>query len=571
MANEIFKELKTRIALKYLPYETWSVESFKSEKPLKGEVWFCDIPSNNTEATTAPTVLFKVGDGVNNFGALKWASALAADVYEWAKRSGVKVEGSGNAVTNAVVKTAADGKQYLTFEKGTTFATKAELDAAIEAFGGDLSAITDNDHQYSFVVTDGKLVVTAVNYVNGKAGESATVATLDFVTPSELEKVLEGYITVVQKGGENGDVFDITTEDTVVTLDMKFNNEGGNVKFSSAAAGLTANVDLTHNHDDEYKKLQNKVNNATSKTKIITSLTQNEQGVIAYTAENLTHESVTDVDTAVKAVTVDNAVEADHVAHKLSINGQEYDGSEKVDVTIDASTLGLESAMHFVGALSEAPETAKAGDVYLNTATKKEYVYADGQGWVELGDEGSHALKSVKVEGTGYLTGGGDLTKDRTIDIADAVKTKIDHGATAYSWGNHASAGYAKDEDLTKVINGTTVVAKAANADEAAHAGRATSADDSTKLGGKLPSEYATSAQGAKADSAVQSVSIGVVDPIAAPAIALTVDGTQTNIEFATESGLKVVGDNEATDTGKVNKLTFGIDTDVVFVLNCNW
>jgi hypothetical protein len=487
MANEIFKELKTRISLKYLAYETWSTESFKSEKPLKGEVWFCDIPSNNAEATTAPTVLFKVGDGVNTFGNLKWCSALAADVYEWAKRSGVKVEGSGNAVTNAVVKTAADGKQYLTFEKGTTFATKAELDAAIEAFGGDLSAITDNDHQYSFVVTDGKLVVTAVNYVNGKAGESATVATLDFVTPSELDKVLEGYITVVQKGGENGDVFDITTEDTVVTLDMKFNNDGGNVKFSSAAAGLTANVDLTHNHDDEYKKLQSKVDNATSKTKIITSLTQNEQGVIAYTAEDLTHESVIDFDTAVKAVTVDNAVEADHVAHKLSINGQEYDGSEKVDVTIDASTLGLESAMHFVGALSEAPATAKAGDVYLNTATKKEYVYADGQGWVELGDEGSHALKSVKVEGTGYLTGGGDLTKDRTIDIADAVKTKIDNGATAYGWGNHASAGYAKDADLTKVINGTTPVAKATNAD---------------KLGGKAPTEYATAAQGTKADTA---------------------------------------------------------------------
>ena len=90
---------------------------------------------------------------------------------------------------------------------------------------------------------------------------------------------------------------------------------------------------------------------------------------------------------------------------------------------ITASDLGLESAMHFVGAFTQAPATGKNGDVYLNTATKKEYVYSDG--WVELGDEGSHALKSITVTGTDGLTGGGDLSQNREISIAESgVATK---------------------------------------------------------------------------------------------------------------------------------------------------
>lgn len=72
----------------------------------------------------------------------------------------------------------------------------------------------------------------------------------------------------------------------------------------------------------------------------------------------------------------------------------------------------------------------------------KEFVWV-GTAWKELGDESSFALKTTTVSGTGYLTGGGALSSNQTIDIASSVKTKIDNGATAYGWGNHANAGYA--------------------------------------------------------------------------------------------------------------------------------
>ena len=93
MANELFKELKTRIALKVLTWSEWN-EIKDTYRPLPGEVCFCEVPTGNNEATNAPTVLFKVGSTETNedgsrktFGQLKWSSALAADVHDWAKKS----------------------------------------------------------------------------------------------------------------------------------------------------------------------------------------------------------------------------------------------------------------------------------------------------------------------------------------------------------------------------------------------------------------------------------------------------------------------------------------------------
>jgi hypothetical protein len=107
MANEIFKELKTRIALKQNTYDYWINGEGKDYIPFYGEVCFCEIPApeenvnpqinGSQHATNAPTVLFKVGTGkkdengdwiegtAKKFSELNWVSALAADVYAWAK------------------------------------------------------------------------------------------------------------------------------------------------------------------------------------------------------------------------------------------------------------------------------------------------------------------------------------------------------------------------------------------------------------------------------------------------------------------------------------------------------
>lgn len=94
MADVTVKTIETRLQLKYDTYANWTNADLGENKGanlvlLKGEIGIVEIEAKRandpTVQTTAPTVLFKVGDGEHKFSELNWASALAADVYAWAK------------------------------------------------------------------------------------------------------------------------------------------------------------------------------------------------------------------------------------------------------------------------------------------------------------------------------------------------------------------------------------------------------------------------------------------------------------------------------------------------------
>ena len=76
--------LKTRISLKYDTLANWQKSTLKLNK---GELAIAVIPTADPENKQLPPVMFKVGDGEHTFAQLgdNWASALAADVYSWAK------------------------------------------------------------------------------------------------------------------------------------------------------------------------------------------------------------------------------------------------------------------------------------------------------------------------------------------------------------------------------------------------------------------------------------------------------------------------------------------------------
>jgi hypothetical protein len=112
------------------------------------------------------------------------------------------------------------------------------------------------------------------------------------------------------------------------------------------------------------------------------------------------------------------------------------EGNSEINIT--ASDLGLGNAMHFKG--STATEltdgattnpiqvikannqtesyTALAGDVVLYS--NKEFVW-NGTAWEELGDESSHALKTITITAGEGLTGGGTLESNRTISHATST------------------------------------------------------------------------------------------------------------------------------------------------------
>lgn len=339
---ENMKEIKTRIALKQNTYQYWTQGDGANYIPLYGEVCFCAIDvGNGTQGTqtTPPTVLFKVGTAKKNadgsyvagtnkkFSELNWASALAADVYAWAKQSSLYTETSaettvvpategkaektyvGNAITKAEWDSSLNnGKGGIKFTKETQFATKAELDAALEAFGGDLDAITDNNHRYTFSIPTsgdhkGQLEVIETAYVNGVEGAKSTKY-YDFITPDELTTILGNYYTkneIDTKLAGYQPKGNYKTTQTVVTdkgltgaqvLGTLSQDTNGVISYTTRSltpADIGAQPAGSYQPAGNYKTTQTAVaDKITDGAHVLTSLTQDTNGVISYEVKKLT-------------------------------------------------------------------------------------------------------------------------------------------------------------------------------------------------------------------------------------------------------------------------------------------
>lgn len=253
------KIIKTKIALRWLDYATWSAEAFQSEKPLKGEVWFCEVPEGNSNAQTAPTMLFKVGDGANTFGTLKWASALAADVYNWAKVAGGNVftkEGAGNVISGIVYDAELNnGKGGFKYTTASVATAEGLEELQKEIYGENGSAndsridklekdIADNreawnkyeDTRYTFSNDGDKLVVKKTLYTNGVAGTEEEVGTYEFLTVDEVNGILADYYTKAELEGK------VHTEDEIKAMEIAHATAAG--KIDNALTVKVGGVDV---------------------------------------------------------------------------------------------------------------------------------------------------------------------------------------------------------------------------------------------------------------------------------------------------------------------------------------
>ncbi|HAU86431.1 MAG TPA: hypothetical protein DCW90_13330 [Lachnospiraceae bacterium] len=78
------KTFNTRIGLKYDTYANWVANN---PTPLQGEVCVTVIPADTGAVRQEPAILFKVGDGTRTYTELDFTSAKAADIYDWAKQA----------------------------------------------------------------------------------------------------------------------------------------------------------------------------------------------------------------------------------------------------------------------------------------------------------------------------------------------------------------------------------------------------------------------------------------------------------------------------------------------------
>lgn len=165
-------KLNTRIRLRYDELDNWL-----HEDPVlyKGEVAVVSVPAQQNAETglqeTPPAILFKVGDGETEFSELPWGSALAADVYAWAKAaerptyyaSDITLSANDNTTVASQLTSLQTEVNTLTGNNNNGGTSIAQLiTAAIENLDGGTNTGSAGEGKYVSAVTqeDGLVSVT---------------------------------------------------------------------------------------------------------------------------------------------------------------------------------------------------------------------------------------------------------------------------------------------------------------------------------------------------------------------------------------------------------------------------
>ena len=244
MANTTFN---TRIKLKYDTLANWTTN--KAKVLLQGEVGLCYVPAvTNGTTTTAPTVLFKVGDGTTTWENLPWGSGLAADVYDWAKGpekpsynySEIKNPPIIPVDTNTIyklVQDTTDGHKFTLQSKEknsehwipvstitipdnnnnqtiTVGSTSFGKDDAVKLVAGDGITITPDS-------TEKTITITASKVANATHADSATTATTANKVANTLTLKIGG-TTKATFDGSSAETFNVTAADLGLSSAMHF-------------------------------------------------------------------------------------------------------------------------------------------------------------------------------------------------------------------------------------------------------------------------------------------------------------------------------------------------------------
>ena len=237
------KILKTRIQLKYDEYANW----IKNDPVLKkGEMAVTIIPTGaSVEQTTPPAIMFKVGDGTKNFSALPWASALAANVYAWAKKAAPEA-----ADFSAVIAAARDG-----------LISSDSVVKTLNSLKGDVTLETTADETRLSVGKDGQKITLSLTFTDEEkaalaSGITATkVAAYDAYATGKQDKIdashkiSHEYITGLGTAAtKNADAFDEAGAAAAVlgkSTDTATENTVYGAKAAATAAQSTADAAKT--------------------------------------------------------------------------------------------------------------------------------------------------------------------------------------------------------------------------------------------------------------------------------------------------------------------------------------
>lgn len=560
---ENFQKLKTIIALKQNTYQYWTEGEGKDYIPLYGEVCICEI-SDATVATTAPTVLFKVGtaklndDGTyvegtaKKFSELNWVSAAAADVFAWAKESSlfVKQEGTGNVVSGIVWDaTLNNGKGGIKFTTAAVATAQGLEDLQNEVYGEGgvgnsridaLEALIaenaeawaqDNDTTYTFAKTEKGFSITPKN------GTAQTI-TFDYLTQTEVEALIgNGTLTIKGENGLTGTGTFGANQATDATITISHGAKPTTGTEQTATAGEGRSY-ITKIDVDAYGHIAN-----------VYTATESDQAVPEYSiVKDATSEYAATYHLQKDGVNVGSAI---NIPKDMVVESGEVKALEE--------GVWGEAGTYIILTLSNATNDK----LYINVGTLIEYV---------TGGTTEDIIVSVDP-----------ITHVATATLTAAVKSQL---AQAHTHTNKAELDkfVTGDKDkldtavqqvviLGKTINSTQAEltveeAKTAlglkdaayNTVASIQAGViGTDTDDAEADTVKGAKTYAMDAVSALAGEGNNTTVKEVADKVAALEEAKHISGVEA------DTGLKVV----AGSTGAQNKVA--IDTDVVFILDCNF
>ena len=424
----VVKNLNTRIALKYDSYENWT---HHNPILLKGEIAIAELPASENKSGTgepnaagstpaiqnAPNILIKVGDGTNHYNDLKFVSALAADVYSWAKAatkptySASEITGLDKYISGVIQDTntqyrivAVDGVAY-----SYKLQKKDISDADYTDVDGSIISLTDVDARLDALETaigDNGTVQEKINAAIGALDNDDAAVANQFVTEV---KETDGVIAVKRAALVEADIPALSQSKVTGLIDALASKQD-NLEFAGTYNASTNKVATESAISSAIAALDSQTaQDAASATKVVAEVTQAD-GIVTVqkvaVANILPDVEDTENGFVVAVSQTDGKIAVTHKAatEVLGFEGN-YDKTSNPIATrqyVLDSVADLNGAMHFIGVSTTDPNgesgptitgvaSFKAGDVVV--FGYDEYVF-NGTKWLALGNESIYAKKT---------------------------------------------------------------------------------------------------------------------------------------------------------------------------------
>lgn len=402
---DINKVFQTRIQLKYDTYANWSANN----PVLKaGEMAIATVEAGE-QSTMAnlPNVVLKVGDGVHNYNQLKFVSALAADVHEWAKAN-TKPVYAASEITGLADYIAersdfdTDTQYQLVAVSGATYKYQLQSRAYANGAWGEWANVDGQVIDFSGADTRLKsLEDTVANLTGASGGIQGAINTAIQGLNSTKSQVAGADGLALEVVQENGLITGISGSIAAGTYDAAGAAQGVKDELNPLITAAQAQADKGVADAAAAKKAADDAS-----AKVTSSI--NSLDYTAYAAGEATGTTISFVGTISETDGVISAEKRDLV-FASAYNPETNKAATVADIT--TAVADLNGAMHYVGKKDKVPTDVsgyKAGDVII--VDTKEYVF-DGTKFDELGDEGAIGAALAGLSGESNNTAGKTVKK----------------------------------------------------------------------------------------------------------------------------------------------------------------